>query len=133
MARVIVYAAVETAISHEDKSVKLWAPEGCVTLSYQGRILAIDEDGSIDVEADAFAALAPHGFVSNPPDGTPQPVESIAQRAEAASASGLADDDRIESMNRPALFAFLKEKGVSVALPVTNEELRALARRAPRA
>ncbi|MGH6842565.1 MAG: hypothetical protein ACREDV_10820 [Methylocella sp.] len=36
----------------------------------------------------------------------------------------------ISSLNRPALFAFLRAKGVSVSLPITNEELRAVARRA---
>ncbi|MGH6823742.1 MAG: hypothetical protein ACREC4_09695 [Methylocella sp.] len=36
----------------------------------------------------------------------------------------------ISGLNRPALFAFLRAKGVSVSLPVTNEELRAAARRA---
>lgn len=36
----------------------------------------------------------------------------------------------ISSLNRPALFAFLRAKGVSVSLPITNEELRAAARRA---
>jgi hypothetical protein len=36
----------------------------------------------------------------------------------------------ISGLNRPALFAFLRAKGISVSLPVTNEELRAAARRA---
>lgn len=36
----------------------------------------------------------------------------------------------ISSLNRRELFAFLKAKGVSVALPITNEELRAASRRA---
>ncbi len=41
----------------------------------------------------------------------------------------LSEDD-LESLNRPALFALLRKKGVRVALPVTNEELRAAAKRA---
>jgi hypothetical protein len=36
----------------------------------------------------------------------------------------------ISGFNRRALFAFLRAKGVSVSLPVTNEELRAASRRA---
>jgi hypothetical protein len=36
----------------------------------------------------------------------------------------------ISGLSRRALFAFLRAKGVSVSLPVTNEELRAAARRA---
>jgi hypothetical protein len=38
--------------------------------------------------------------------------------------------DDISTLNRRALFAFLREKGVSVSLPITNDELRAAARRA---
>ena len=36
----------------------------------------------------------------------------------------------ISGLNRSALFPFLRAKGVSVSLPITNEELRAAARRA---
>ncbi len=36
----------------------------------------------------------------------------------------------IAALSRRELFAFLRAKGVSVSLPVTNEELRAAARRA---
>jgi hypothetical protein len=36
----------------------------------------------------------------------------------------------IDDLNRPALFALLREKNVRVSLPITNAELRALARRA---
>ncbi|QBR70665.1 hypothetical protein CU048_04545 [Beijerinckiaceae bacterium] len=35
-----------------------------------------------------------------------------------------------EALNRRALFAFLREHGIPVSLPITNEELRALVRRA---
>jgi hypothetical protein len=44
--------------------------------------------------------------------------------------TGGEDEQDISGLNRPALFAFLRAKGVSVSLPVTNEELRAAARRA---
>lgn len=44
--------------------------------------------------------------------------------------TGGAQEPDISSLNRPALFAFLRAKGVSVSLPITNEELRAAARRA---
>jgi hypothetical protein len=36
----------------------------------------------------------------------------------------------VSRLNRPALFSFLRAKGISVSLPITNEELRAAARRA---
>lgn len=38
--------------------------------------------------------------------------------------------ETLSTLNRPALFSFLKSKGVSVSLPVTNAELRTLAARA---
>lgn len=38
--------------------------------------------------------------------------------------------DAIATLNRQALFSFLRAKGVSIALPITNEQLRAAARRA---
>lgn len=44
--------------------------------------------------------------------------------------TGGEQEQDISVLNRPELFAFLKAKGVSVSLPVTNEELRAAARRA---
>jgi hypothetical protein len=43
--------------------------------------------------------------------------------------TGGEQEQDISGLNRPALFAFLRAKGVSVSLPVTNEELRAAARR----
>jgi hypothetical protein len=45
------------------------------------------------------------------------------------SKTGGEQEQDISGLNRPALFAFLRAKGVSVSLPVTNEELRAAARR----
>jgi hypothetical protein len=44
--------------------------------------------------------------------------------------SGGAHEQDISGLNRRELFAFLRAKGVSVSLPITNEELRAAARRA---
>lgn len=41
-----------------------------------------------------------------------------------------ADAERVSTLNRQGLFAFLRNKGVSVSLPVTNDALRALARQA---
>jgi hypothetical protein len=50
--------------------------------------------------------------------------------SEKAAEPGKLHDDVIESLNRSALFAFLRKKRVRVTLPVTNVELRAAARRA---
>jgi hypothetical protein len=44
-------------------------------------------------------------------------------------AAGSLERDDIGKLNRPALFALLRAKGVSVSLPITNEELREAARR----
>jgi hypothetical protein len=44
--------------------------------------------------------------------------------------TGDEQEQDISGLNRRALFAFLRAKDVSVSLPVTNEELRAAARRA---
>jgi hypothetical protein len=44
--------------------------------------------------------------------------------------TGDEQEQDISGLNRRALLAFLRAKGVSVSLPVTNEELRAAARRA---
>jgi hypothetical protein len=44
--------------------------------------------------------------------------------------TGDEQEQDFSSLNRPALFAFLRAKGVKVSLPITNEELRAAARRA---
>jgi hypothetical protein len=68
------------------------------------------------------------------------PAESLQANLPAtAPGTVIPPDDRetgggheqdISGLNRPALFAFLRAKGISVSLPVTNEELRAAARRA---
>jgi hypothetical protein len=57
---------------------------------------------------------------SMPPDERDDAGASIA-----ISGNGIED---ISVLNRRELFAFLRAKGVSVSLPVTNEELRATAR-----
>ncbi|MGO8845402.1 MAG: hypothetical protein ACLQFI_08745 [Methylocella sp.] len=59
---------------------------------------------------------------SMPPDGHEDASNNIT-----ILALGVED---ISSLNRRELFSFLKAKGVSVSLPVTNEELRAAARHA---
>ncbi|MGB6176565.1 MAG: hypothetical protein WBF43_09560, partial [Methylocella sp.] len=61
----------------------------------------------------SLPATAPGTVI--PPDGTE---------------TGGEHEQDISGLNRRALFAFLRAKGVSVSLPVTNEELRAAARRA---
>jgi hypothetical protein len=61
----------------------------------------------------SLPATAPGGVI--PPDDTE---------------TGGEHEQDISGLNRSALFPFLRAKGVSVSLPITNEELRAAARRA---
>ncbi len=62
------------------------------------------------------------------PGGADLPDETMSAGV-TLDAEKLREDD-LERLNRPALFALLRKKGVRVALPVTNVELRAAAKRA---
>jgi hypothetical protein len=103
--------------------MKLRVPSGCGAASHQGRAIDIDADGCVEVEEEAARALAAHGF-------TLCEVDAVRAAPPSQGTDPLGDD--IDGLNRRELFAFLKAKGVSVCLPITNEELRALARRAAR-
>ncbi|MGH6848445.1 MAG: hypothetical protein ACREC0_13715 [Methylocella sp.] len=61
--------------------------------------------------------------------GVPAAVPATMIPPDGTESGGEQEQD-ISVLSRRALFAFLKAKGVSVSLPVTNEELRAAARRA---
>jgi hypothetical protein len=62
------------------------------------------------------------------PEETLLPCDGkIGARSKAPSDVGI---EAISELKRPELFALLRSKSVSVSLPVTNEKLRALARRA---
>jgi hypothetical protein len=110
--------------------MKLRAPQGCTSVSHGGRDIAIAADGSLDVADEIAAALAAHGFVPWLRDAPSAAHAGL--RGDVAPTRGdckkVAPD--IESLNRPALFALLREKGVRVSLPISNAELRAAARRA---
>jgi hypothetical protein len=70
-------------------------------------------------------ALRAKGLQASLPATAPGTVNPPAQ-----TETGGEQEQDISGLNRRALFAFLRAKGVSVSLPVTNEELRAVARRA---
>ena len=108
--------------------MKLRAPDSCIGVSYRGRNYGISSDGSIDLDEEACAALAGHGFAiaSTKTDAGPQ-AEPERTTVHVNTVEGPADDD-IEGLNRVELFALLRSKGVSVSLPITNLELRRLAR-----
>ena len=62
------------------------------------------------------------------PEDVKLPVEHEASGVKVDPASVTAES--IDALNRPELFAFLKAKGVAVAPPITNDQLRAYAREA---
>ena len=86
-----------------------------VTQAMNMTIKTIEAISTEDIRARLVVAEA-----SMPPDGHEDASNSIT-----ISDIGIED---ILVMNRRELFSFLKTKGVSVSLPVTNEELRAAAR-----
>ncbi len=97
--------------------MKLRVPPGCGSVSYRGCPLAIDSDRTIEVDETAAGILAAHGFGSGLLSET-KPQCELERR------------DEIAELNRSGLFALLRSKGVSVALPITNNALRAAARKA---
>ncbi len=101
-------------------AMKMRAPEGCCGLVHDGRFIAIGDDGCVDVETADSNALACHGFVA------------VAE-ADTQEGADAGDNPDVDAMNRAALFAYLRAKGVAVTLPITNEALRAAARRAAQA
>jgi hypothetical protein len=109
--------------------MKLRAPQGCIALSHQGRMLPISSDGSIEIERAESETLVSHGFVPLDTDGgSTQSLQLAGSRGDSAAGETTVSD--ISKLNRVALFALLKERGVPVSLPITNQELRALAAQA---
>jgi hypothetical protein len=97
--------------------MKLRVPRGCGSVSYNGQLLSIDSDGLIDVDELGAGILAAHGLV-------PVHVSETAKRLSGA------DVDDVARLDRSGLFSLLRSRRVSVSLPITNEGLRAAARRA---
>ena len=97
--------------------MKLRAPEGCASICHEGQIFVVEADGSIEVKKSIAVVLVAHGFL---------PWDAADAALEPPVATTSVD---VEKFNRPRLFAFLRANGVRVRLPVTNEELRAAARR----
>lgn len=97
--------------------MKLRAPEGCASICHEGQIFVIEADGSIEVKKSIAAALVAHGFLPWDEDETETKQPATTTNVD------------VEKFNRPRLFAFLRANGVRVRLPITNEELRAAARK----
>lgn len=132
---------------------KLRAPEGVTSINHGGITLKVGPDGSLDGPHDA---LAPHGFTlwdapNRDFDGlsraeivahlqtlsTPDLASLLAEASaktrknaeKEADVSGNPTPEQIDAMSRNDMFAYLKQRGVAVSLPVTNEELREIARK----
>lgn len=96
--------------------IKLKAPAGGGNVSYGGEEYRAVQ-GWVEVPEAAAAELEAHGYLA----------------ADQVNAESADDDEHAEpvidpaKMNRNALFAFLKGKGIAVPLPVTNERLREIA------
>lgn len=106
------------AASHRESRatvVKLRVPPNCRSVSYRGELVTIDCDGTIEVDEIAAAIFAAHGFALQP-----SPLDE--QESEYAGI------DAVASLNRSGLFSLLRSLGVGVTLPITNAELRAVAR-----
>lgn len=97
--------------------MKIRIPPGCTAVSYQGCLLPIEDDGSIDVDETTASILAAHGFESMPLPVTERPFD-------------IEGTDEVARLNRNGLFSLLRSRGVSVSLPVTNQALRDIARKA---
>jgi hypothetical protein len=95
--------------------MKLRSPFGCGAASHAGSSLEIDADGYVDVDDDVATVLLVHGF---------EPASKVIDDAARRERS----DDGIDQLKRGDLFALLKANGMSVSLPITNDELRRLAR-----
>lgn len=95
--------------------MKLVAPPDVCSASVDGCSYEIG-DGFVDVKPEHVAALRELGFKT--------PEEIPVDPADDPNSAPVED---IATMSRNELFAFLKAKGIAVSLPITNDQLRAVA------
>ena len=96
--------------------INLSGPLGITSVSVAGVEYAV-ADGLVSVKPEHVAALADMGF-----GPAPVVVSAVADDPNSQPSEDLA------TMSRNELFAFLKAKGVAVSLPITNDQLRAIAK-----
>lgn len=94
-------------------------PHVCGPISHNGRSFELSEDRCLDVSELEAALLAPHGFTLLD--------ESLDAGVHPAPAADGVSAEDILAMNRVDLFAFLRSRGVAIAPPVRNDDLRARA------
>ena len=93
------------------------------------RMKAVGDTASVSIGSDSFDVV--DGYVSVPASiaGDVQSHGFIIADGDDEDPNSVPSDD-INTMNRKELFAFLKAKEVSVKPPITNDELRRLAKEA---
>lgn len=112
--------------------MKLKAPFGCCAASHNGRAIPFAEDETIDVDDKVALVFIAHGFspveLNHGTDAAKSKTIEACRRPIAKSVIPDTGTDGIEALSRKELFAFLRAKGVTVSLPITNNELRAAVR-----
>ena len=93
------------------------------------RMKAIGDTASVSIGENSYSVV--DGFISVPADA----VDDVSSHGFVVSVGDEEDPNFVPSedigtMNRLELFAFLKAKGVSVKPPISNDELRRLAKEA---
>ena len=126
--------------------MKLRAPPNASgPLAHNGMTFEVSDQGCLDVPDESIGALLAHGCrpwpqaESNASDSCSQSGTHSLQTSETPASNEAEPQtpqgdlatigaNEIEAMNRPALFAFLRARAIVVSLPITNNDLRALAR-----
>jgi len=112
--------------------MKLRAPAGCHAASHGGLAVSFAEDGTTDVDDKVALVFIAHGFrPAEAGHGAEVTKSKTGEFSSLPSPKPIIHEigpDGIEVLSRKELFAFLRAKGVSISLPVTNNELRAAAR-----
>jgi hypothetical protein len=111
--------------------MKLRAPAGCYAASHGGLAVSIAEDGTIDVDDKVALVFIAHGFrKAEASHGTEATKSKSGKAGNLPSAKPVIQEigDEVGALSRKELFAFLRAKGISISLPVTNAELRAAVR-----
>ena len=94
--------------------INLVGPTGVSSISVAGVDYPV-VGGKVSVAPEHVAELKDFGFAPAP---------------DTADDPNFVPSDDVSTMNRNELFAFLKAKGVVVAPPITNEQLRVIAQQA---
>lgn len=136
------------AASHAGRAIEISAEGSAEVEDDLGAVLLVHGFTHWEITESRPASAAIRGQLIAPaialpvktaPFGRPKAIfakPALAEEAASDERSGSVAEtmvsglDEISTLSRRELFALLREQGVSVSLPITNEELRAAARRA---